>query len=99
VIEKFLAKPKKVKICGEELDIYPLKVKDLDVVMKLSNKDNPEGLREMLERSLKKTFPDEVDKIPDISIEFLEPFVNAIMEVNNIEITEEQKKKAIESLK
>lgn len=96
-IERFLGKPKIVKIAGEDVELKPLTVKNIDIIMKLgSEKTRSEGMKELVVATLKKSFPD--DKVEDFSLEYFEDLINGIMEVNNIQVSEELKKKAMEEM-
>jgi len=95
-IERFLGRPKKVIIGGEEVEIKPLTIKNLDIIMDMGDPEKKaEATKKLLVTTLEKSFPDDKDKIEDFSLEFMEELMNAILKVNNIEVDEETKKKAL----
>ena len=99
-LERFLGKPKKVKIAGEEIELKPLTVKNLDIITKLGDKETRgEGMKELIITTLKKSFPDEkIEDIEEFSLEYFEDLVNGILEVNNLQMDEKTKKKALEEM-
>lgn len=86
-LERFLGKPKKVMIGGEELELKPLTVRDLDVVMKLGDeKTRAEVMPELIRRTLKRSFVDATDEeIDNMGLEYFNDLVNGILEVNNLQ--------------
>jgi len=99
-LERFLGKSKKFNIGGEEIEIRPLAVKHLDVLMKLGDKEkSAEAMKKLILLTLQRSFPEEnIETLEEFSIEFLNDLVNAIIEVNNIEVPEKMKKEAINKL-
>lgn len=97
-LERFLGKPKKVVIAGEELELKPLTVKNLDIIVDLGSDDKrADAMRRLVVTTLKKSFPDEPEaNFEDFSMEYFEDLVKGILAVNNLEVPEEKLKKAIE---
>ena len=92
-LDKFLAKPIKCVLGDEEIEIYPLTFGDLDIVVRL---DNPEtsgqAIKELLVKTLKKTFSDSTDEeILNMKVEYLEPVFQAIMKANDLEMSDAKK--------
>ena len=85
-LEKLLAKPKQIEIGGEEFDIYPLTVENLDIIFDMEKDDKrAEAMGKLIKLTLKKAVPDATEEeINNISMEFLEPLINAIIEVNGL---------------
>lgn len=97
-IEKFLGKPKKIEIDGQEIEVWPLQFDDTDLIVKLGERDpnlRSSATKELLRRSLKKTFPEATDEqITQFGLKFLNEFMNAIFEASGLEID----KKKLESM-
>src|SRR3990167_4166976 len=85
-LDRFLAKPKTYTIGGEEIEIYPLTVKNLDVLIKLGDNNadiRANAFKELLKQTFKRSFPDvDESEYDNVSTEFLNEFVNAILDVN-----------------
>ena len=85
-IERLLAKPKEYDIGGELITFYPMNIKDLPLIVKMSDETKKaEAIGEMIRKSLKRSVPDiteeEIDNLP---FEYLQKVIQAIMEVNNL---------------
>jgi len=98
-IERFLAKPKEVKIGGELVTVKPLAMGDFDLVIDLSSKDSAvknKATREVLFRTLKSAFPEATrEQMDSFSFEYLNDLLEAMMEVNNIKVSEGDRKKLL----
>lgn len=99
-LQRFLGQSKTFKIGEEDIEIKPLTVKNLDVLMGLSKKGEEHiALDRLIRLSLKKSVPDATDdEIDNISLEYFKDFMDAILEVNNMEVDEEIKKEALGKL-
>ena len=88
-IERFLAKPEKFTIAGEEIEICPLKIKDIDLLLKAGNPETASvAIKEILLRTLKTSFPDATDEqIEQFGLQYLNEILSAISKVNNLELT------------
>ena len=87
-LDRFLAKPQMKKVMGEELKIYPLTMKNIDLFVKAGS-DNPDvkqkAIQEMMTISLKCTFPEEdVSKFGNLPLEFVTEYMQALSEVNGV---------------
>ena len=73
-------------IAGEEIEIYPLKLKDLDLILKMGNeKTQTESLKELVKKTLRDIMPDvKEEEFDNISISFFQELTEAIMEVNGL---------------
>ena len=87
-IDRFLAKPKKYIIGGEELEIRPLTINSIDLFMKMFGADidaKAKATKELFVLTFKQTFPEaKAEDIENISIEFFKEFSDAILDVNNL---------------
>ncbi|HEX69579.1 MAG TPA: hypothetical protein ENG10_04725 [Candidatus Bathyarchaeota archaeon] len=94
-LARLIGKPKLVKIGDVELELYPLKVKDMDLIADLANDEKrSQALKEMIKRTLKNSVPDATDEeINNISLEYFEDLLVAVMEVNGLGKAEELRKK------
>ncbi|KKM77087.1 hypothetical protein LCGC14_1373610 [marine sediment metagenome] len=102
-LNKLVGEGKEVKIGEVTLDIRPLTVSSLPLLMQIGDKENKEGqaeaMKEVISRTLKDSVPDATDEeIDKISFEYIVPLMEAIMEVNNMEM-DEDKKALIEKMK
>ena len=85
-IAKLLAKPQQLELNGEVLDIYPLTVEHLDIIFDMDKEDKrAEAMGKLIKLTLKKAVPDtSEDEMNNVSMEFLEPLINCIVEVNGL---------------
>ncbi len=92
-IKKFLAKPKKIKLGGEDIEIYPLKLKDIDLLIDMQDKDKQaNALKGIMRETLKQSFPNASDdEINSFSMEYFNELTEAIMEVNGLNKKKELK--------
>jgi hypothetical protein len=101
-IDKFLAKPKKVTIAGEELTIQPLSMKDFDQLMKFSSKDMTErnaAIKSVLYRTIHNAFPEATEaEVDQFGFEYLNDIMNAMLDANNIKMSESDRKKLLAGL-
>jgi len=76
------------------IDLKPLKIGDLDLITKISDKDKQgETMREILKRTLKRSVPDATDEeIDDIGLNFGMDLITAILEVNGLDKMVDKKK-------
>lgn len=84
--DKLKAIPKKVVIGGEEFLLKPLSGKNLDAFMKTANDDKPLAVKDIVNLTIKESYPDEEFDIDEISIEFIEELAKAVLEVNNLKV-------------
>lgn len=88
-IDRFLAKPVRKQIEGEEIDIWPLTVDDVDVVTMTANPDKAgEATRQIVKRSLKRSFPDATDEqVRQVRFTpaFMNEYLNAVLEASGLE--------------
>lgn len=91
-LQALMGKPKMYKIGELELEIKPLKIRDLDTLFELGKEDpkaQATGTRTVLNKVLKEAVPDATDEeIDNISIEHLKELMDAIMEVNKLDISQ-----------
>ncbi len=91
-LEKFLAKPMEVEIGGESYMVKPFTVADLTILTKMESKDlevKVEGVKEAIFKIAQQIDEDATPEIVgEMSIEYLEEFMNAIFKVNNIDVSD-----------
>ena len=99
-LQRFLGQSKTFKIGEEDIEIQPLTVKNLDILMGLSKKGEEHlALDRLIRVTLKKSVPDSTDEeIDNISLEFFKELMDAILEVNNMEVDEDIKMEALGKL-
>jgi len=95
-LQKLVGEGKEIKIGEINLDIKPLTVSSLPLLMQIGDETNKEAqanaMKEVLTRTLKDSVPDATDKeIDKISIEHMTKLMEAIMEVNQLEMDSEKK--------
>ena len=94
-----MAKSKEIDLKGEKLTIKPLTVKDMHLVMDLSNPEKQAtAMSALIRKTLKDAVPDATeDELNNFSLEFLDPLSTAIMDVNNLN-TDKAKAKLLENV-
>jgi len=101
-IERFLAKPVKVTIGGQEEEIKPFTVEDLPVIMKLGSDNKEEAAqatKELVMKVMKQIDPEATEKqLSEVSMEYLVDIMNAITKVNNLPM-DEARARLIQELK
>lgn len=79
----------KIKIGGEELEIKPLKVKDLPLLMKLTGQDveqQTEAMIKIIRKTLKEAVSDATDEdIDNVGVMHFKALSEAIMKVNGMD--------------
>jgi len=87
--DRFVGKPKKVKIAGEEFELKPLTLKDLNVFLRTAKEeDRADAMKDIITLTMKNSYPEEEFEVDKVSVEFLEELTKAIFEVNNIKMEE-----------
>ena len=92
-LDKLVGKGKEIEIGGIHIDIKPLTVSSLPLLMKVGDEENKEAqanaVQELVNRTLKDSIPDcTQEEIDNISLEHLTKIMEAIMEVNQLEGTD-----------
>jgi len=100
---KLMGAPIKVTLEGEDFDIYPLKMADLPLLMRVSSKD-PEvqgkAVGQMVKKTLRKAVPEATDvELDEISMKYFNELVSVIMKANGIEQDELPAKKSLQPQK
>lgn len=89
-LDKMLAKPKKYTIAGEEFELSPLTLEDIDLLLQMEKPDKrADAINKIVKKTLSKAGEQETD-IDSISIEYFEELLQAILDVNGL--TEDKKK-------
>jgi len=92
--DRFVGKPKKVTITGEELILKPLTLRHLNVFLKTAKEeDRAEAMKDIISLTMKESYPEEEFDVENISVEFLEELTKAIFEVNNIKTEDDSKER------
>ncbi len=75
-----------VEIAGEKLNIKPLKVKDMDLIMKAANESTRgDAINKLIRKTLKESVPDATEEeIDGVAVEHFEKLMTAIAKVNNL---------------
>lgn len=84
-LSKFFGKPKEYTIMGEKITLYPLKGKDIDLLMDLGGDNNAEGTKKLLYfylKNIEPTFTDE--EFNELSAEFITGLLKNIIDVNGL---------------
>jgi hypothetical protein len=87
-IDRFLAKPEKVTLAGEEIEIYPLAVKDVALLLRARDPITaPDAIRDILLKTLKAAFPDATDEqVERFGLQYLNEIIETIGKVNNLDL-------------
>jgi len=86
-IDRLIVKPMTIKIGDMDVDIKPLRLKDLTLLTRLSIKgpDQQEALKELAFITLREAFPEATDEeIGDVGFSHFETIMDAILKVNNL---------------
>ena len=85
-LDKLLGKGKEVDLGGEIILIKPLKIKDIDLFMSLSDDaKRVESIKKIIEKTLKESVPDATDEELDgISVEYVMTLLPEILEINGL---------------
>ena len=97
-LAQLAGKGKKFKIGGIELEIKPLTVSDMDLMTRLG-KEDATAMKELIAKVLKDSVPDATDdEVDKMSVEHVTKLMEAIMEVNNLEM-DKSKQNFLEEIK
>ena len=89
-LEKFLAKPKVYNIGGEDLELKPLTVENIDLIMDLDKPDKQAGaMKEVIKLTLKGAGATD-EEISQFGLSYFKELVEAILDINGLK---EDKKK------
>ena len=97
-INRFLAKGKEYDFEGEQISLKPLTVKNMDMFVELSSPSQEKKMRavaSLMEYYLRQAFPEAGDSVKDFDVSYMEKFMDFILDVNNMNVSEEEKAKAI----
>jgi hypothetical protein len=96
--ERLSAKPKKIKIGGEEFELKPLTMKKLDLFLKMGEEKNKsENMKKLVIETFKNSYEDFDEKyIDNMSLEYFEELIEGILKLHGLEIPEEYKKTPLE---
>ena len=88
-LSNLTGKPKTFTIGGEEINLKPRTLKDLDLLMELTNEDKKaEALKKLISLSLKEAIPDATDEEVDaVGLQYFKELSEAIVEVNGLNDT------------
>jgi len=93
-LNKFMGKPKVIKIGDEDLELRPLKLKDLDLLLDMQDdKKRNESMKKIIRKTLKESVPDATDEeVDNFTMSYFEELLTGILEVNNLNKNVPQKK-------
>jgi len=83
-MDKFLGKSKECDILGEKVNIAPFKGKELDLLLNLGEKPKGADLIKMVHAALSKTEEVTLEQVGEMSLEAINAFAEAIIEVNGL---------------
>jgi len=91
-LSKYLGKSKVIKLGEDELEIKPLTVNELPLIIQISEeKTRPEAMKKLVQITLKKAVPDATqEEINGFGIEYFNELVEAILEVNNMKVSDKK---------
>lgn len=87
-IDKFLAKPEKCTIMGEEYELMPFTIDDLPLLTRLGSKEEviaSNATKEVILKVLKQIDKDAKEEhLRNVSLEYLEEIMKAVTKINNL---------------
>ncbi len=85
-LSNLIGKPKTFTIGGTEIEIKPRTLKDIDVIMELSESSKKaEALKKLITLTLKDSIPDATDaEIEQVGLQYFKELSEAIIEVNGL---------------
>ena len=85
-LSNLIGKPKTFTIGGQEIELKPRTLKDIDLLMDLTKEDKrAESLKKLITLTLKESVPDATDEeINQIGIQYFKELSEAIVEVNGL---------------
>ncbi len=94
-LARLQGKPLEVEIAGEKFNIKPLKVKDMDLIMKAAKEETRgEAIHQLISKTLKESVPDATDEeVEGVAVEHFEELMTAIAKVNNLPMDDLKKLK------
>jgi len=100
-LNKLVGKGKKIQLGEIEIEIKPLTVSSMPLLMQLDNPEQQgEAIKEMISKTIKDSIPDATDEeIGNVPLEHLSKILEALLEVNKLEVDSPSKKEFIEKLK
>ena len=99
-LARLQGKALEIEMGGEKFDIKPLKVKDMDLIMKAANENTRgEAIGQLIKKTLKESVPDATDEeIDGVAVEHFETLMMAVAKVNNLPM-DDLKGKALKDVK
>ena len=97
-LNKFLGKPKEFEIEGEKMKIFPLEVKDMGILQKLTSKDSIErekAIFDLMKVSMKEEEGITEDEVNNMILGVKNKIMDAILEVNGLDENIKNAKKGI----
>lgn len=86
-LEGLSGSPKTKEIGGVSLTLKPLTLKDIGLMLKAGSPveaTRAQGLYEVIEKTLKDSYPDVKDPMTIVSIEYMEGVVAFVLEINGM---------------
>lgn len=86
-LSKLLAKPEKITLEGEEFDIYPLTVENLELFLDMDDRSKRSAcIKQIIKLTMKQAVPDATeDELKQMSAKYFSPLVDIILRVNGFE--------------
>jgi hypothetical protein len=88
-LSKLIGRPIEVDLGGEMLEIFPLKLRELPLLMKMGNEDpdkQADALMTIITKTLRTSVPDATtEEIDSIALTHFQNLTEAIMKVNGLE--------------
>lgn len=102
-LNKLVGKGKKLKLGEVELEIKPLTVSSLPLLMQIGQgkaEEQAEAMSEVIKTTLRNSVPDVTDEeINEMSIEYIMPLMECIMDVNKMEDMSDAKKELLDRVR
>jgi hypothetical protein len=94
------AKPKTVKISGEEFTLVPISFGERSVLAKVmdseKSSDKTEAVFDLIKKVLQKSYPDMTDEeFSAISVEYMVPLSKEVLSIHGLKMESEELKKMI----
>jgi DNA primase catalytic subunit len=85
-LSNLIGKPKKVKIGDEEFELKPLTVRDMNLMADLADDSKrTNALKQLITKTLKQSIEGVTDEeVNNISMEYFEDLMLAVLEVNGV---------------
>lgn len=85
-LARFMGQPKEYDILGEKVTLYPLKGKDMHLIMGMKDGEEIEGMQKLLLNYLQQTYGNDVtiDDLSEFSVAAVNRWMECIMDINGV---------------